>query len=75
MACYPRSSILANSNFNLLGISLSVGSRNAGTPTFANVISRGKSVESLDASKTIGAGKKGKKSSQILLSTAGGRRY
>lgn len=51
------------------------GSRNAGTPSFANVISRGKSVESLDASKTIGTGKKGKKSNQILLSTAGGRRY
>ncbi|XP_010660682.1 uncharacterized protein LOC100248015 isoform X2 [Vitis vinifera] len=53
----------------------SSGSRNAGTPSFANVISRGKSVESLDASKTIGTGKKGKKSNQILLSTAGGRRY
>lgn len=64
-----------NSKFNLFVISVSVGSRNEGTPSFANVISRGKSAESLDASKTIGTGKKGKKSSQILLSTAGGRRY
>ncbi|KAJ9132884.1 hypothetical protein P3X46_033709 [Hevea brasiliensis] len=50
------------------------GTKNSGTPTFANVISREKTGESLDAPKNE-VGKKGKKQSRILLSTAGGRRY
>ncbi|XP_059645281.1 uncharacterized RING finger protein P8B7.23 [Cornus florida] len=51
------------------------GMRNAGTPSFANIISRAKSVEGEDVSKMNEVGKKGKKSSRVLLSTAGGRRY
>ncbi|XVE84238.1 hypothetical protein DITRI_Ditri16bG0154700 [Diplodiscus trichospermus] len=50
------------------------GSRNSGTPSFANVISRAKAVENLQTPKT-NEGKKGKKSSRVLMSTAGGRRY
>ncbi|XP_024021155.1 RING finger protein 10 isoform X1 [Morus notabilis] len=48
---------------------------NAGTPSFANIISRAESVESLGARKMNDLGKKGKKPSRVLLSTAGGRRY
>ncbi|KAL8248637.1 hypothetical protein R6Q59_005505 [Mikania micrantha] len=40
--------------------------------SFANVISKPKPVETNKASET---GKKGKKSSRVLLSTSGGRRY
>lgn len=52
-----------------------VGLKNAGTPSFANIMSRAKSVETLDAPKMNEVGKKGKKPSRVLLSTAGGRRY
>lgn len=45
------------------------------TPSFANVISRAESVNSLNAPKTSDLGKKGKKPTRVLLSTAGGRRY
>lgn len=51
------------------------GSRNDGACSFANVISREKSTENRDAPKTSEAGKRGKKPSRVLLSTAGGRRY
>ncbi|XP_065866313.1 uncharacterized protein [Euphorbia lathyris] len=47
----------------------------SGTPTFANVTSRVKSVENLDPPKINETGKKGKKPSRVLMSTAGGRRY
>ncbi|KAE8650799.1 RING finger protein 10 isoform X2 [Cucumis sativus] len=53
----------------------SSGTQNA-TPSFANVISRAKSggsIESPKANEVVG--KKGKKPSRVLLSTAGGRRY
>ncbi|XVF16106.1 hypothetical protein REPUB_Repub10bG0002700 [Reevesia pubescens] len=53
----------------------STGSRNSGTPSFANVISRAKAVENLETPKMNEMGKKGKKASRVLLSTAGGRRY
>ncbi|GAV59512.1 zf-C3HC4 domain-containing protein [Cephalotus follicularis] len=52
------------------------GSRNPGTPSFANIISRAKTVENLDAPKKMNeTGKKGKKPSRVLLSTVGARRY
>lgn len=51
------------------------GSRNQGACSFANVILRDNTTESRDAPKTSEAGKKGKKQSRVLLSTAGGRRY
>ncbi|XP_050270649.1 uncharacterized protein LOC126714513 isoform X1 [Quercus robur] len=51
------------------------GSKSAGTPSFVNIISRGKSAETLDGPKMTELGKKGKKPSRVLLSTAGGRRY
>lgn len=56
-------------------IPLLVGSRNAGTPSFANVISTAKFGENTDAPKTNEVGKKGKKQNRVLLSTSGGRRY
>ncbi|XWS40517.1 hypothetical protein CRYUN_Cryun17cG0001900 [Craigia yunnanensis] len=51
------------------------GSSNSGTPSFANVISRAKAVDNLNTPKVNEMGKKGKKASRVLLSTAGGRRY
>lgn len=54
---------------------ITAGSRNVGIPSFANVISRAKAVEHVDAPKMNEMGKKGKKSSRVLLSTSGGRRY
>ncbi|KAF8013072.1 hypothetical protein BT93_I1060 [Corymbia citriodora subsp. variegata] len=53
----------------------SPGGGEAKAPSFATMISKAKSVESLEASKMSEVGKKGKKQSQVLLSTAGGRRY
>ncbi|KAK3412941.1 hypothetical protein EUGRSUZ_I01601 [Eucalyptus grandis] len=53
----------------------SPGGGEAKAPSFATMISKAKSVESLEASKMSEMGKKGKKQSQVLLSTAGGRRY
>lgn len=52
------------------------GWKNNGT-TFANVTSRAKHVEAVQdtGSRVNEAGKKGKKQSRVLLSTAGGRRY
>ncbi|KAL2939615.1 RING finger protein 10 [Bienertia sinuspersici] len=50
------------------------GSTNQGVCSFANVISREKSSEGVTR-KSNEAGKKGKKPSRVLLSTAGGRRY
>ncbi|KAK8619002.1 hypothetical protein V6N13_132972 [Hibiscus sabdariffa] len=50
-------------------------SRNSGTPSFANVISRAKVAENLPTPKLNEMGKKGKKGGRVLLSTAGGRRY
>lgn len=52
-----------------------VGGGEAKAPSFATMISRAKLVASLEASKVSEMGKKGKKQSQVLLSTAGGRRY
>ncbi|KAF3967124.1 hypothetical protein CMV_008838 [Castanea mollissima] len=51
------------------------GSKSVGAPSFVNIISRGKSAETLDGPKMTELGKKGKKPSRVLLSTAGGRRY
>ncbi|KAJ8773030.1 hypothetical protein K2173_028207 [Erythroxylum novogranatense] len=51
------------------------GPRNSGFPSFANIISREKSGENLDIPKVSDAGKKGKKTNRVLLSTAGARRY
>ncbi|XP_023530957.1 RING finger protein 10 isoform X1 [Cucurbita pepo subsp. pepo] len=45
------------------------------TPSFANIISRAKSGGSTESPKANEVGKKGKKPSRVLLSTAGGRRY
>ncbi|KAI6700888.1 hypothetical protein NL676_015212 [Syzygium grande] len=53
----------------------SPGGGEAKAPSFATMISRAKLVASLEASKVSEMGKKGKKQSQVLLSTAGGRRY
>ncbi|KAK6153176.1 hypothetical protein DH2020_012815 [Rehmannia glutinosa] len=50
------------------------GWRNTGA-SFANITSRTKHLEMPVAPKANEAGKKGKKPSRILLSTAGGRRY
>lgn len=52
-----------------------VGTRNSATPSFANVISKAKSGENLDVPKVNEIGKKGKKPSRVLLSTASSRRY
>lgn len=46
-----------------------------GVTSFANIISRAKPGENLDAPKMNDSGKKGKKPNRVLLSTAGGRRY
>lgn len=52
------------------------GTRDNGSPSFANVASRGKPPERQDDPPKVNEmGKKGKKSSRVLLSTAGGRRY
>lgn len=51
------------------------GTRSSGTNTFANVTSRVNLGENLNAPKISETGKKGKKQSRVLLSTAGGRRY
>ncbi|XP_028761141.1 RING finger protein 10 isoform X2 [Neltuma alba] len=51
------------------------GLRNVETSSFANVISRAESTNSLNAPKTSDLGKKGKKPTRVLMSTAGGRRY
>lgn len=45
------------------------------TPSFANVISRPDAVNTVNGPKTSDFGKKGKKPTRVLLSTAGGRRY
>lgn len=52
-----------------------VGLWSSGAASFANMITRDKSDEKLDAPKAQESGKKGKKPSRVLLSTAGGRRY
>ncbi|PON68847.1 hypothetical protein PanWU01x14_091640, partial [Parasponia andersonii] len=59
----------------VMGESSVTGSRNADVPSFANVISRTKTVEGSEAPKMNDLGKKGKKSNRVLLSTASGRRY
>ncbi|KAM1918551.1 hypothetical protein FF1_023187 [Malus domestica] len=51
------------------------GTQNAGFASFANIISRAKPGENMDPPKINDSGKKGKKQSRVLLSTAGGRRY
>ncbi|KAF7801850.1 RING finger protein 10 [Senna tora] len=55
--------------------SSTTGLRNVETPSFAHVISRAESISSLNGPKTSDLGKKGKKPTRVLLSTAGGRRY
>ncbi|ESW33615.1 hypothetical protein PHAVU_001G084800 [Phaseolus vulgaris] len=55
--------------------SATTGSRNGETQSYSNVISRAESNISSNAPKTNELGKKGKKPSRVLLSTAGGRRY
>ncbi|CAA2978229.1 RING finger 10 isoform X2 [Olea europaea subsp. europaea] len=59
------------------GSSDAAGFRNTGSLSFASVTSRAKPAveEGLHMSKVNESGKKGKKSSRVLLSTAGGRRY
>ncbi|KAL0431544.1 UNVERIFIED_CONTAM: RING finger protein 10 [Sesamum radiatum] len=54
--------------------SSAIGRRNAGA-SFANITSRAKHVEVQHTPKVNEVGKKGKKPSRVLLSTAGGRRY
>ncbi|XP_008791034.2 RING finger protein 10 [Phoenix dactylifera] len=51
------------------------GPRTAATLSFANIISSARVIESPEAQKTNGFGKKGKKPTKVLLSNAGGRRY
>ncbi|KAK2361566.1 RING/U-box superfamily protein [Trifolium repens] len=51
------------------------GLRNGETRSYSNIISRAESNGSSNAPKTNDLGKKGKKPSRVLLSTAGGRRY
>ncbi|KAM0947130.1 putative transcription factor C2H2 family [Dioscorea sansibarensis] len=48
---------------------------NTNTLSFAHVISTSRTVDSPEPHKTVGFGKKGKKPTKVLLSTAGGRRY
>ncbi|KAH7664016.1 putative E3 ubiquitin ligase protein [Dioscorea alata] len=48
---------------------------NTNTLSFAHVISASRTVDSPEPQKTVGFGKKGKKPTKVLLSTAGGRRY
>ncbi|GMH25686.1 hypothetical protein Nepgr_027529 [Nepenthes gracilis] len=55
--------------------SASNGSRTQGAQSFANVITREKPVETLDPPKIVETGKKAKKPSRVLLSTASSRRY
>ncbi|XP_058092939.1 uncharacterized protein LOC131239312 [Magnolia sinica] len=58
------------------GPSSLIGSRSTvATPSFANIISTLPSAGGPEAAKMNGFGKKGKKPSRVLLSTAGGRRY
>ncbi|KAG9141899.1 hypothetical protein Leryth_009278 [Lithospermum erythrorhizon] len=51
------------------------GSMSTSTPSFASITSRAKPANDPDNTKLPETGKKGKKSSRILLSTSGGRRY
>jgi hypothetical protein len=51
------------------------GLRNGETRSYSNIISRAELNGSSNAPKTNDLGKKGKKPSRVLLSTAGGRRY
>lgn len=55
--------------------SVAAGTRSCGMPSFANVTSKAKVVEGPNASKSNGAGKRGKKANRILMSMSGGRRY
>ncbi|KAG8366757.1 hypothetical protein BUALT_Bualt16G0000900 [Buddleja alternifolia] len=55
--------------------SSTTGWRNPAALSFANITSREKPVDVPHMPKANEVGKKGKKSSRILLSTAGGRRY
>lgn len=51
------------------------GPRGMTTLSFANIISAAKAVEAPAMQNANGLGKKGKKPTKVLLSTAGGRRY
>lgn len=51
------------------------GPRAGAALSFASIISSPRTIESAEAQKTNGFGKKGKKPTRVLLSTAGGRRY
>ncbi|XP_027153555.1 RING finger protein 10 isoform X1 [Coffea eugenioides] len=57
------------------GMEVSTGTRNNSGPSFANITSRGKPPERTDVAEVNKMGKKGKKPSRVLLSTAGSRRY
>ncbi|XP_043724657.1 RING finger protein 10 isoform X2 [Telopea speciosissima] len=64
------------SNTSVMGNASEVtGPRSTVTQSFANIISAAKSAESPEVPKMNGFGKRGKKPSRVLLSTAGGRRY
>ncbi|KAI3929549.1 hypothetical protein MKX01_025717 [Papaver californicum] len=57
-------------------IAVPTGQRSNVTLSFASIISTAKpTTEGVEAAKTDGLGKKGKKPSRVLLSTASGRRY
>ncbi|KAI3856684.1 hypothetical protein MKX03_026809 [Papaver bracteatum] len=57
-------------------IAVPTGQRSNVTLSFASIISTAKpATGGVEAAKTNGLGKKGKKPSRVLLSTAGGRRY
>ncbi|KAK4798333.1 hypothetical protein SAY86_030659 [Trapa natans] len=53
----------------------SAGAGASNPPSFANMISRARPTPEKPQSSSTESGKKGKKSSQVLLSTSGGRRY
>lgn len=69
-------SVDSSSDMEVIGEASSLtGPRTAPMLSFANIISTAKSDGGLEVPKMNGFGKKGKKASKVLLSTAGGRRY
>ncbi|MQM14200.1 hypothetical protein Taro_047129 [Colocasia esculenta] len=62
-------------NTEVTGEASNVGGQRTTPLSFASVMSASKAVSSLEVPKADGLGKKGKKPTRVLLSTAGGRRY
>lgn len=66
----------SSGNMERMGEASSIqGPRTAATLSFANIISSARIIDSQEARKTNGFGKKGKKPTKVLMSNAGGRRY